>query len=222
MTPQAAIDTFYNPHIIIGTGQAFAIGAAIAASGARPNVLIFGCGNDSPMWRAMNEGGRTLFVEDNPSWLSRTRDRFPDLEIASISYGETTVESSFPIREDALARVPIPDVLTSSAWDVILVDGPMGFKPGDTGRSLSIYWTSRIMNENTQVFVDDYERALEKAYADRFVRSRRLWNVEMQRVFSTGRGQKAWMLWSLGVSGGPVKAIPASSSGSAPADRTVR
>ena len=201
MTPQAAIDSFYSAGVLISPGQAYAIGAAIAAAGPRPNVLVFGCGNDSPMWQAMNEAGRTVFVEDDAAWIEKTRRRFPDLEICRVSYGDTTVARSLPIRDEALAEVPIPEVLTDSAWDVILVDGPMGFRPQDTGRSLSIYWASRVMGDTAQVFVDDYERPLERLHANRFIRSKRLWNVELLRLFSDGRrsGTKPKMLWSIGV-----------------------
>jgi hypothetical protein len=73
MTPFQAIDAFHTPDTLISPGQAFAIGSAIAASGEKPNVLVFGCGNDTALWCAMNENGYVLFLENNAGWLERTR-----------------------------------------------------------------------------------------------------------------------------------------------------
>jgi hypothetical protein len=166
MTPFQAIDAFHTPDTLISPGQAFAIGSAIAASGEKPNVLVFGCGNDTALWCAMNENGYVLFLENNAGWLERTRQRFPHAKIEPIAYGDTTVATSLPISEDKLAAVPVPEAVRRCVWDVILVDSPRGYKPHDPGRSLSIYWTSQVAGPRTQIFIDDYDRLLERDYTN--------------------------------------------------------
>ncbi|WP_374275768.1 hypothetical protein [Brevundimonas sp.] len=195
----AAIQTHYQDTIQISRGQATVIGSAIAGRGPGAKVLVFGCGNDSPLWAAMNPGGETVFLENHRTWLPEARERFPDLDIREISYRGRTVADSLPIDEAELARFPVPDVIASAAWDVILVDSPMGSKLAMPGRSLSIYWSHRVATESTHVFVDDYRRPLERAYADHFFRSRRPWNIEVPRVLRHGIRNAGVMLWSVGV-----------------------
>lgn len=194
----AVLDVHYAESIQISRGQAAVIGAAIAGAGDGAKVLVFGCGNDSPLWAAMNPGGRTVFLENHKAWLGEARARCPDLDIREVSYRGRSVEHSLPIDETELARFPVPDVVAECAWDVILIDSPMGSKPTMPGRSLPIWWASQVARPTTHVFVDDYRRALERAYADHFFRSRRPWNIEVPRVYRHGIRNAGVMLWSVG------------------------
>lgn len=187
----------YDPLTQISTGQSYLVATALAACGPAAHFLIFGCGHDSPMWHALNHRGKTLFVEDHPEWLTNMRCNHPQLWVEAIDYGGRTVAQSLPIREEELAVYSLPSVLNAHEWDVILVDGPAGYNRAAPGRSLSIYWASLIACERTHVFLDDYHRPLEKAYGDHFLRSRRLWNIEVPRVTLLGKRSSGVMLWSV-------------------------
>ncbi|MFW2830265.1 hypothetical protein [Sphingomonas sp. ID0503] len=194
------IETHYDRGSQISAGQAAVIGAALRGVGSGARFLVFGCGNDSPMWQAMNADGETLFVENHAGWLDKVRRSHPDLWIEAIDYPGRTVSSSLPIDEAELARHPVPEVLRSREWDVILVDAPAGFKPDLPGRSLSIYWSSLIAGPRTHVFIDDAERPLEEAYTDRFFRLRSPWLLRVPRIRRLGkRDAEGLMLWSVSV-----------------------
>jgi hypothetical protein len=183
----------------ISPGQIFTIGSVLAAHGREANFLVFGCGNDSLLWYDLNGLGNTLFLEDHPGWRSKVEKRFPQLDIESVSYDGRTVADSLPIDEAELKKYPLPEPLVDRTWDVILVDSPMGHKPDKPGRSLSIYWASLIAKPETHVFVDDYNRKLERTYADHFIRSQRTYNVEVPRVLRMGEPSGGKMLWSMGI-----------------------
>lgn len=201
------IDAGFHPETQMTTGQIFAIAAAISAMGPKPNVLVFGLGNDSPLWHSLNEGGYTRFVEDNAKWLKMQKERFPYLNIEQISYGDRTVATSLPLKTEELDRYPVPQCLLGKQWDVIVVDSPMGHQSHRPGRSLSIYWTWKIAGPQCQVFVDDYNRPLERTYADYFFRSRRPWNVEIPRLVRKGEKSGGMLLWSMGLPSRPVNAL---------------
>jgi hypothetical protein len=70
----------------------------------------------------------------------------------------------------------------------------MGFKGSVPGRSLPIYWSSRIASAETQIFIDDYHRPLEKAYSDHFFHSTRPWSVVVPRIVDPSS-----LIWFFGV-----------------------
>src|SRR5207302_10994417 len=42
-------------------------------------LLVFGLGNDSAYWHAINRGGRTVFLEDDAGWMRTVLARHPEL-----------------------------------------------------------------------------------------------------------------------------------------------
>lgn len=200
MNCQSIIEKHWNPSIQMSAGQIIAIGSAIRAAAPDANVLVFGCGNDSELWHEMNHDGYTLFLEDDAGWIEKVRGQQPELNIAQIAYGDRTVENSLPIDEEALQTYPVPVEMLSRQWDVIVIDAPRGHKPWLPGRSLPIFWSAQVARPVTQVFIDDYSRRLEKAYADRFFRSVRPWSTEIRRLVQRGTKSTSSLLWVLGVS----------------------
>lgn len=196
------IDEHYRSDIQMSAGQIYAIGSAIRSAGPGASVLIFGCGNDSNLWNKINDDGSTVFIEDAHPWIDKMRTRHPELNIEEVSYGDRTVESSLPIDEDALADYPIPECMLSRQWDVIVIDSPRGHKPWLPGRSLPIYWSYKVAQPDTQVFIDDCSRQLEKIYADYFFCSRRPWSVVVPRIVQAGKPVKASLLWVFGIRDG--------------------
>jgi hypothetical protein len=199
MSLHSILKEHYSPDIQLSIGQIYAIGSAIRAAAPGGNVLIFGCGNDSGLWDAINFDGNTDFLESDTIWIARTRERSPSLIISEVSYGDRTVEGSLPIDEEALSRYPMPGCMLVRPWDVILIDAPRGNKRSRPGRSLPIYWSSKVSSPETQIFLDDYDRSLEKAYGDHYFRSRRAWSVVIPRIVDAGKPTDSSLLWVLGV-----------------------
>ena len=185
--------------IQLSMGQIYAIGSAIRAAAPGANVLIFGCGRDSELWNAINFDGHTVFLENDPARLDRARSGNASLQIEEVSYGDRTVSSSLPIDEEALSAYPVPEPMLDRPWDVILIDAPPGHKASAPGRSLPIYWSSKVAQAETQIFIDDYDRRLEKAYSDHFFSSSRPWTMTVPRMVDAGKPSNSSLLWVLGV-----------------------
>jgi len=153
----------------ISPAQIEVIASAIRAR-APARLLIFGLGHDAPLWQALNPGGETIFVEASPDWIERLRPRLPQATIISFDFAaHGSVGDAMALPHARLAAISMPAAL-AGPWDVILVDGPAGYHMSDPGRALPLYWASRLMQRATHVFVDDYNRALERHFTDLFIR----------------------------------------------------
>lgn len=167
---EACISKHYNKKIQLSLTQIEAIASAIVSKGPGANVLIFGCGNDSMLWNALNKDGYTLFVENSKTWADQMKELNPDLNIQHYFYPrEIRVSNSLPLDLPSLRKVKTPSWISDRSWDVILVDGPAGYKPDAPGRALPIYWSSRFSTKRSHVFVDDSERQVERELADHFL-----------------------------------------------------
>jgi hypothetical protein len=141
------------------------------------NLLVFGVGNDTPVWLKLNSGGRTVFLEDDPEWISEVQSRCPQADIRRVEY--TTLITQWERNLDMPERLEFnhAEDWQNIAWDVIFVDAPKGFMMVDHdpewgtfhGRMQSIFAASKQMVQGACVFVDDAERPLERAYCDRFL-----------------------------------------------------
>lgn len=130
--------------------------------GGGGNLLVFSLGRDSSSWELVNRGGRTAFVEDLPEWIEFSRRQCPDREVYPIAY-VTERDASMSFRR--LEEVPtpaLPESVTKTAWDVVVVDGPKGYASDQPGRASSIALASRLVAPNGIVLIDDYQRPLER------------------------------------------------------------
>jgi hypothetical protein len=133
------------------------------------NFLIFGMGNDSPFWFKLNQRGRTVFVEDQEEWFRKIRGENPSLEAYLVTYGTTLPEAIELIDCPGRLAMDLPSDIKKTQWDVILIDGPAGYEDSTPGRMKSIYESSRLIRQGGSVFVHDQERAVERAYGDRYL-----------------------------------------------------
>ena len=120
------------------------LGAILRSAPAR--VLIFGQGRDSDLWTEGNKGGTTVFLEDVAKWFRE----IPNAESHLVTY----------------PGLVVPDHVRQVSWNVILVDGPRGFKTEHPGRGESIRAASELVAPDGIVFVHDYDRPAERSFCD--------------------------------------------------------
>ncbi|KAJ1265195.1 hypothetical protein BS78_08G060700 [Paspalum vaginatum] len=158
------------------------------------NFLVFGLGLDSPMWAALNHGGRTVFLEEDASWIASVRAKHPGLESHHVAYDTalTDADALLALRDhpacvaqpdlasaaDASCRLALrglPPVFRETEWDLIMVDAPTGWTPQSPGRMGAIYTAGmaararRPGRGHTDVFVHDVDRPVEDAFSKAFL-----------------------------------------------------
>ena len=120
--------------------------AAVLKRRAPCNLLVFGLGAETPLWRALNHGGRTVFLDENPYYVAHLEGKHPGLEAYDVAYATAVRElpdlldaaraaraaecrpvQNLLFSECRLAINDLPNQLYDVAWDVILVDGPRGY-----------------------------------------------------------------------------------------------
>ncbi|GJN19036.1 hypothetical protein PR202_gb06267 [Eleusine coracana subsp. coracana] len=165
--------------------------ASVLRRRAPCNVLVFGLGAETPLWRALNHGGRTVFLDENPYYVEHLEGAHPGLEAYDVSYATAVrdmpellaaaaaaqAKECRPVQnllfsECQLAINDLPNQLYDVAWDVILVDGPRGYTEGSPGRMAAIYSAAvmaRTKGVETEVLVHDFEREVESTCAREFL-----------------------------------------------------
>lgn len=133
-------------------------------------LLVFGLGNDSPLWHSLNKGGVTMFLEDDRRWFHDVTTRQPSLKAFLVAYGTRLTEWKELLHCPALLRMEFPKPVIETEWDAILVDAPAGRAGHFPGRMKSIYAASRLIKKSGDVFVHDCEREVEKAYCDYYLK----------------------------------------------------
>jgi len=140
------------------------------------NLLVWGLGNDSPFWHNAT-AGRVVFIEDDvvqaeTLWYDIITRKFPFLEAYKVHYSTHTVASfdkyiasPYLWKSNLDICSQLPSELTRVLWDVIIIDAPLGCCDSGPGRYQSIYTSKLLARKNTHIFVDDFERKVENAFA---------------------------------------------------------
>ncbi|XP_045167296.2 uncharacterized protein LOC123530584 [Mercenaria mercenaria] len=154
------------PGTQMGERQVAAIGKVLPPDG---NLLVWGLGNDSPFWYDSTQG-KVIFIEPAGFWFKKIMKKYPYLEAYPVYY-TTETEKSFDkyinnrdIWSDLDIRSQLPRVVKQIPWHVIIVDAPPGYN-GGPGRYQSIYTSSLLARNGTHIFVDDYNRKVEKQFS---------------------------------------------------------
>lgn len=134
------------------------------------NLLVFGLGFDSLVWNDLNRDGKTVFLEDDEEWIYKFRNS--NLEIFHIVYN-TKVENHEKYGFDHKnLEVDLNRELKEVAWDVIVVDAPLGHQPPrpwkGPGRMSSLFMAKKLSSSATLIIVDDFGRDIEKRYATEY------------------------------------------------------
>lgn len=177
------------------------------------NFLVFGVGHDSPLWNALNFRGLTVFLEEDSKWIKDTLTRHPLLNHKAfhVTYPTTLSQADNLLRyyrSDAacsplnplkastckLALADLPDQIYDTEWDVIMIDAPRGYFDAAPGRMTAIF-SSAVMAANrkkdgeTDIFLHDVDRRVEKMYAHEFLckpnlvaSSGRLWHFSLPKL----------------------------------------
>ncbi|XP_078160895.1 arabinogalactan O-methyltransferase 2-like [Carex rostrata] len=190
---------------------------AVLRKRAPCNFLIFGLGHDSLMWYALNAGGTTVFLEEDPSWYKTVLKGSPFLTAYHVDYRTHLSEADELLKgwkqekmcapENAylkgnqrcrLALDNLPDVVYEKEWDVIMIDAPKGYYAAAPGRMAAIYSMmvmarARKGEGDTDIFLHDVDRKVEKTFAKEFLCSKyrvgavgRLWHYRVPPVSRQG------------------------------------
>lgn len=132
-------------------------------------LLIFGLGNDSMFWSLMNRCGETVFLEDHPVWFSRVTSLNPSINAFLIKYRTVLLEWRELLKHPRYLQMDLPEDIEKKTWDVILVDGPVGWNNTAPGRMKSIFAAGNLITSSADVFVHDCNRKIEQVYSDRYL-----------------------------------------------------
>ncbi|KAG6473171.1 protein IRX15-LIKE-like [Zingiber officinale] len=165
--------------------------ASVLRRRAPCNLLVFGIGHETPLWRALNHGGRTVFVDESEYLVGQAEGRNPGMEAYDVAFtttvrgtpellaaarrqrrGECRPVQNLLYSDCRLAVNNLPNQLYGVAWGVILVDGPQGHAPEAPGRASSIF-TAAVMARSApwqvDVLVHDYDREVERVSSGEFL-----------------------------------------------------
>ncbi|CAL0308184.1 unnamed protein product [Lupinus luteus] len=154
------------------------------------NFLVFGLGYDSLMWTSLNYGGRTIFLEEDKSWIEKIQHKFPALESYHVVY-DTKLYQADELMKNAmedeeckkvidpryskcqLSHKGFPSAVYDIEWDVVMVDAPKGYFDEAPGRMSAIYTAGLIARNRkdgeTDVFVHDVDRKVEDNFSKAFL-----------------------------------------------------
>lgn len=185
--------THYSPHFFSGVHnpdhmqmafeQYFAIFSVIMTIPSKnqthgPNVLIVGCGSDTPMYTNLLSylKGKLDFVDNSKEWADKCKAMGAD-DVHLLQFTGTQMDhvesmknadgihTPLNSRDFDQQRVPTPASLREKTYDVIVVDGPAGANQDGSmpGRSQSLFM-ARTLAESypkdhyTHIFLHDTNR----------------------------------------------------------------
>ena len=162
------------------------------------NFLIFGLGEDANVWKQINRGGRTVFLEDDKDWIKKFEGQ--DLEIYDVQYNTLSKNHEEIGFDPEKLKLALPVEITSTSWDIVFVDGPLGHNPPrpfkGPGRMKSIAAAHSLVKEGGLCIVDDMGRLIEKKYAYHFFGEQNLYNIVENKVGIFKKKTEGHQLWS--------------------------
>ena len=163
------------PGAQVSAEQALAVQSALLRFGRNASLLVFGLGNDAPMWHNMT-AGRVAFIEDSSDWVERAVAAAPYLEAHVARYTQGTLgtaKATFRAKGGVWPQLDLRDQLPRSVhahrWDVVVVDAPQAGARTNPGRQQSIYTAACLARPGGVIFVDDCERDNEAFFAASFL-----------------------------------------------------
>ena len=132
------------------------------------NLLVFGLGEDSYLWKKINNMGKTIFLEDSREWIDTINDG--TLNVEHVVY-QTLVENHKEVGFNSeKLEISITNNVSDIKYDFIIVDAPLGHQPPrpfkGPGRMSSIYMAYKLLKKGGIVVIDDMNRPVENDYAN--------------------------------------------------------
>lgn len=160
------------------------------------NLLVFGLEDQYLKLPAINEGGKTIFLEDRQEKLIKmTGYANGSTQVFRIRY-KTSAKEAYKLLKHArthsscslrsgirtvtakckIALTGLPKEVFKTKWDVIVVDGPGGDSPESPGRMGAIYMAGVLARagNGTNVVVHDVDRMIEKWFSWEFLSEKNL------------------------------------------------
>ena len=139
---------------------------------AKTKILVFGLGYDSKMW--YNKNKNTYFIENKDEYIKLNENDVPKNNIIKYEYKNLTVKNSFKMKDNDVVQYTIPENLKKSGpFDVIIIDGPEGWRHEKPGRLIPYYWASKLSLKGTIIYGDDSSRKLEKYCINKFYKDKK-------------------------------------------------
>jgi hypothetical protein len=134
--------------------------AALVRDMAPCRLLVFGVGRDSPAWVETNNGGTTLFLENNRDWHDRTASVIGPELIQSITYQQPF--SNFAAQSFSHEAVLLPVTRPcpfDRSWHAAFVDAPLA---ASFGRHQSVHAAAKALATNAILALHDCNRQHEQ------------------------------------------------------------
>lgn len=130
-------------------------------------IVIFGAGRDTSLWARANSGGETVVVEDDPRWLRLAQEE-TSMPITPYLVAYRTDVGDWRTYDDQQLELASLAPLRRSAA-LVLVDAPLGDRPGHPGRMQSVFMAASIVRRGGTVLVHDMHREVEQVSAERYL-----------------------------------------------------
>lgn len=142
----------------------------IANLSSSKNMLVFGCGKDSNLWRLV--ANKVLFLEHNKKWIDKSYNDTIYTQYSSLIKNTDILLEEFKQNQyDNLFIKSLlnNELIVNTSWDSILVDAPEGWNENKHhGRVQSIFMAKFLANIHTNIFVHDINRKIEKKCCEVF------------------------------------------------------
>jgi len=151
------------------------------------NLIVFGLGEESLLWHKLNEGGNTVFLEDDIEWTNKIKNQNPELNIVQVEYSTLAKDHESIGFDKEKLLLNLPKEISDNSWDFAIVDAPLGHGPPGRpykgpGRMQSIYTAKKLLKDNGICVVDDFGRSIEQKYGLHYFGEKNIINFVENKV----------------------------------------
>ena len=171
-------DLYYNNNIQLAIDVVRDILRECGVS--KRKMLVFGMGHDTRLWW---EAADTYFVEHDLKFIKMNSFVHSD-HVIHYKYPGITVKESceWLTNGNQTWSVQCPQqLLENGPYDIIIIDGPPGYKDDLSGRLLPIYWSASLSKAGTVIYIDDCNRHLESLCIQTFLTK----DIQLVSVFTS-------------------------------------
>ncbi len=138
------------------------------------SLLVFGCGYDSAFWERANANGTTAFIEDRSDWARFAKARLTAAQVHLVDYATRRAQWRQLLERPDRLELRLPAEIKERRWDIIVVDGPAGYRPWSPGRMKAIHAASGLIAPEGSFSCMTASVRLNSAFASRYLGDDRL------------------------------------------------